>query len=49
MNGMIQKNIRNQAELEKSYYKNSKKQLLGIHLNPSKKIKMNDELEFYPF
>ena len=49
MNGMIQKNIRNQAELEKSYYKNSKKQLLGIHLNPSNKMKMNDELEFYPF
>ena len=49
MSGVIQKNIRNQAELEKSYYTNSKKQLLGIHFNPANKIKMNDQLEFYPF
>ena len=48
MNGMVQKNIRNEAELEKSHYKSSKK-TLGIHLNPSNKMKMNDELDFYPF
>ena len=49
MSGEIQKNIKYQADLEKYYYAKSKKYLLGINLNTENKMKMNSELDFYPF
>ena len=49
ISGLIQKKIKLNDDLEKSYYSKSKKQLLGIHFNRDLKIKMSDELELYPF